>query len=453
MQTPEPEFRYDAVIFDVGGTLLGFYDRVPFQEFLVHAGLPATDEDARQFHRRLVSIIVAQRDAAQGLGADEAELYGWWHENFSRTWPDRPDLVEEMLHWLFAGRFDRLFADVLPALEALQAVGMPMGVLSNFGTQLRDLLRRFDLLRYFEFVVVSAEVGLAKPDSRIFQLAVDKCGRPANCLLYVGDHVGDDIQGAWGAGLAAVLIDRGDRRGDVLCPRIHSLLELERYVRLPVRPARAIILDMDGVVLDSMPTHLLTWQRALAPLGVELTADDLYPLEGMPTEPTAKMLTEKLSGQPCSDQEAQRLAKTKRELFRQIFRPALVPGMGPLLYDLWGRGYRLGLVTGSARSVLEKSLVPTGMVELFDAIVTGDQVAHGKPDPEPYRTAAAQLGMLPSECLVVENAPLGIQSARAAGMSCVALETTLPAERLFSAGADRVFPDSRALRGWLLSSA
>jgi beta-phosphoglucomutase len=453
MRTPKPEFRYDALIFDVGGTLLGFYDWVPFQEFLAHAGLSATDEDAHQFHRRLVSIIVAQRDAAQGLGADGAELNDWWRKNFARTWPDRPDLVEEMLRWLVVGRFDRLFTDVLPTLEALQTLGMPMGILSNFGTQLRDVLRRFDLLRYFEFVVVSAEVGLAKPDPRIFQLAVDKSGHPASRLLYVGDHIGDDIQGAWGAGLAAVLIDRGDRRGDALCPRIHSLLELESYVRLPVRPARAIILDMDGVVLDSMPSHLLTWRWALAPLGVELTADDLYPLEGLPTEPTAKMLTEKFFGQPCSDQEAQRLANTKRELFRQIFRPALVPGMGPLLYDLWGRGYRLGLVTGSARSVLEQSLRPTGVVGLFEAIVTGDQVAHGKPDAEPYRTAAAQLGMLPSQCLVVENAPLGIQSAKAAGMSCVALETTLPAQRLIAAGADRVFRDSRALRDWFALSA
>jgi beta-phosphoglucomutase len=453
MHRSDNEFRYDTVIFDVGGTLLGFHQRAPFQEFLAHVGLPATDDDACQLHRRLVSVIIAERDAAQGLGANETELYDWWRGNFAKTWPERPDLAEEMFRWLCAGRFDRLYGDVLPTLTALRVLEMPMGVLSNFGVQLRDVLRRFDLLRYFEFVVVSAEVGLAKPDRRIFELVAERAAHPADRLLYVGDHVGDDIEGARGAGLDAVLIDRSDRQTDALCPRIHSLLELESYIRAPTRPARAIIFDMDGVVLDSMPAHLRSWQQALAPLGIELTAGDLYPLEGVPTELTARMLTEKFFGQPCADAEAQSLADTKRDLFHQIFQPALVPGIGPLLYGLRGRGYRLGLVTGSARRVVEESLAPTGIADLFDAVVTGDQVSRGKPDPEPYRTAAERLGMLPAECLAVENAPLGIQSAKAAGMGCVALETTLPAERLSAAGADHVFLGSRSLEAWLLVDA
>ncbi len=451
MHIPKDESRYDAVVFDVGGTLLGFHEWSPFQEFLAHAGLPASDEDAHAFHRRLLSVIVAERDNAQGLGANEEELHGWWQTNFAKTWPQRPDLAEEMFRWLFAGRFDRLFADVRPALEALRNQGMPMGVLSNFGTHLDEVLQRFDLHRYFDFVVISAQVGLAKPDPRIFELVVEKAGHPAPRLLYVGDHIGDDIEGARGAGLDAVLIDRGDRQARALCPRIHSLLDLLDYVRPPTRPAPAIIFDMDGVVLDSMPTHVQTWQQALAPLGIELAADDLYPLEGVPTELTAQKLTEKFLGRPCSAEEAQRLAGAKRAYFRQIFEPKLVPGIGPLLHDLHGRGYRLGLVTGSARSVVDESLAPTGVAALFDAVVTGDQVARGKPDPEPYRIAAERLGLPPAECLAVENAPLGIRSAKGAGMGCVALETTLSAEQLTAAGADRVFEQARSLRAWILA--
>jgi beta-phosphoglucomutase len=453
MPPSKDALRYDTVVFDVGGTLLGFHDRAAFQAFLAHAGLPATDEDARRFHRRLISVIVGERDAAQGLGATETELNDWWRGNFARTWPDRPDLAEEMSRWLVAGRFDQLYDDVLPVLDALQAVGMPMGVLSNFGTHLWNTLRRFNLLPYFDFVVVSAEVGLAKPDPRIFELVVEKAGQPAGRLLYVGDHFGDDIEGARGAGLDAVLIDRGDHHGDDLCPRIRSLEDLVAYVRYPTRPARAVVVDMDGVVLDSMPMHLQSWQLALAPLGIKLTAGDLYPLEGVPTERTAKLLTEKLLGQPCSDADAQRLADTKRGLFRQMFRPALVPGMGPLLHDLHGRGYRLGMVTGSARRVVDESLAPTGVAGLFDAIVAGDQVRHGKPDPEPYRTAAERLHVPAAECLAVENAPLGIRSANAAGMGCVALETTLDAGRLRAVGADDVFANAGALRAWLLAPA
>jgi beta-phosphoglucomutase len=444
------QFRYDMVIFDVGGTLLALHEQAPFQEYLAQAGLPATEEDARRLHHRLISVILAERDGAQGLGADERELNAWWHGIFQKTWPQRPDLADDMFRWQREGRFDRLFADALPALASLQRLGMPMAILSNWATHLRDTLRRFDLLETFQFVIVSSEVGLAKPDRRIFDLAADRAGRPHQRLLYVGDHLGDDIEGARGAGLDAVLVDRRDRQPEALCPRIGSLEELATYVHPPAGPARAIIFDMDGVVLASPPMHLATWQQTLAPLGIELTAGDLFPLEGTPTERTAQRLTERFLGRACSDQEARRLAARKRALFREKFNPSLVPGVGPLLHDLRGRGYRLGLVTGSARSVVDESLAPTGVAALYDAIVAGDQVSRGKPDPEPYRTAAEQLGVPPSECLVIENAPLGIRSARAAGMDCVALQTTLDAGQLSAAGAGRVFAEARALRKWLL---
>jgi beta-phosphoglucomutase len=443
-------FRYDRVIFDVGGTLSGFHQTAPFQDFLAHAGLPAFDEDAQRFQRRLSANIIAQRDHAQGKGANAAELDDWWRTVFARTWPNRDDLVEEMLRWQHAGRFDCPFDDVVPALEALKAMGMPMAVLSNFPAYLHDLLKRFDLTRFFDFVIVSAEVGMAKPDPRIFDLVAQKANGPRQRLLYVGDHVGDDIEGAQAAGLDAVLIDRRNRQPEAPCPRISSLRELEVYVQSPTRPARAIVFDMDGVVLDSPPTHLLTWQRTLAPLGIELTAADHHILEGLPTEITAQRLTERFLGEACSDQEARRLANIKRALFCETFKPTLVPGIVPLLHDLRGRGYRLGLVTGSARSVVDESLAPTGAAEFFEVIITGDEVTQGKPHPEPYRSAAARLGVPPSECLAVENAPLGIRSAKAAGLGCVALETTLPTEQLSL--ADQVFPNVQSMRAWLLDS-
>ena len=97
MPTTNTDFRYDRVIFDVGGTLTGFHQSAPFQEFLAHAGLPALDEDAHRFHRELIANILAERDHAQGKGADAAELENWWHTVFAKPWPDRDDLVEEML--------------------------------------------------------------------------------------------------------------------------------------------------------------------------------------------------------------------------------------------------------------------------------------------------------------------------------------------------------------------
>lgn len=452
MQASTPALRYDTVVFDVGGTLLGFHDPSPFRDFLSEAGLPDSDADAQAFHRRLISIIVEQRDAAGGLGVEDDELRNWWHGIFHHAWPDRPDLGDRMVEWLFAGRFDRLYDDAIPALDALKQLKLQLGVLSNFGTHLRTVLERFDLLPYFDFVVVSAEERLAKPDPRIFSRVVAQAGRPADRILYVGDHVGDDVEGARGAQVDAVLIDRANHHSDTQAARIDTLLDLVPYVHPPDAPAPAIVLDMDGVILDSMPDHLITWQETLAPLGIELSAEHLYPLEGVPTEPTAQRLTEQFLGRAVSAEEARRLAAEKRERFRARFAPRLVEGMAPLMHDLHGRGYRLALVTGSARSVVDESLVPAGVADLLEVMVAGDEVERGKPDPEPYSTAARRLGLDPNRCLAVENAPLGIESARAAGMECVALETTLPAPRLLAAGAAKVFADATGLRAWLIDA-
>jgi beta-phosphoglucomutase len=451
MHAPNSEFRYDYVIFDVGSTLIGFSNPAPFQDFLAETGLPSTEEDAHRFHRRFLAVTAGERDKAQGLGADEAALDAWWHAAFQATWPNRPDLAEEMFGWLRAGRLDNLFSDSVPALKALQELGMPMGVVSNFAARLEDGLRRLGLRDFFDFVVTSSLVGMAKPDPGIFDLAVAKTDRPRQRLLYVGDHLGDDVEGARSAGLDAVLIDRRDQRPEAHCPRIESLLDLAPYVQAPCQPAPAIIFDMDGVVLDSIPAHVLSWQAAMKPLGVELTAEDLCPLEGVSYAVAAQRLTEQLFGRAFSSDEGRRLAGSAETVFHQIFQPAFIPGVVPLLHDLHGRGYHLALATGSAQSLVDASLVSTGIADLFETIVTGDQVPQGKHGPEPYQAAASRLGFPPSECLVVENAPIGIQSAKAAGMTCLALETSLPGQLLSSAGADRVFPDIRALRSWLLS--
>jgi HAD superfamily hydrolase (TIGR01549 family)/HAD superfamily hydrolase (TIGR01509 family) len=385
------------------------------------------------------------------LGADQAALDAWWRGVFAETWPDRPELQEEMFRWLRTRRLDSLFADSVPALKSLQEIGMPMGIVSNFTSDLEDRLRHLGLRGFFSFVITSSLVGIAKPDPRIFELAVTQTGHPRHRLLYVGDHLGDDIEGARAAGLDAVMIDRRDGRVDAPCPCIGSLLDLAPYVQKPSRPARAIILDMDGVVLDSIPAHVLSWQAALRPLGIKITAEDLCPLEGVSYLAAAQRLTERLLGEACSISEARRLANSAETVFHQVFQPDFIPGVVPLLHDLRGRGYHLALATASTQSLVDASLVSTGIADLFEVIVTGDQMSQGKCGPEPYQAVARRLCLPPSQCLVVENAPLGVLSAKAAGMTCLALETTLPRQLLSAAGADRVFPDITALRTWLLS--
>jgi len=443
------ELRYDAVLFDVGGTLIGFVDAEPFREFLEGVGLPAGTEDGQRLHERFLSVIRAERDRAQGVGASEASLEAFWRSVFSLVWPDVPEVAAAMYQGFRMNRFDRLLEDVRPALAGLRAVGIRLGVISNFTGGLETLLSHLGVLDCFEFIIASAEVGLAKPDPRIFDLAVHRLGLPRRRLLYVGDHFGDDIEGARSAGLDAVLVDHGFRAKEQLCPRISGLLDLMRYVRRPERPAPALLFDFDGVVLDSFSAHFQAWQETLAPLGIAMAVDDLALKEGMPTEPMARLLVETALGRESSHPEVKRLATTKRALYLQILRPRPIPGILQLLHDVWGRGYRMGLVTGGIRSNVQSVLAQFGITDLFDVVVTAEDTLRGKPDPEPYRQAAFLLGLPASDCLVVENAPMGIESALGAGMDCVALETTLPREKL--PGAERTFPSVADLSDWLLS--
>ena len=103
---------------------------------------------------------------------------------------------------------------------------------------------------------------------------------------------------------------------------------------------------------------------------------------------------------------------------------------------------KVALVTACALKNMQHCLNPEEQAH-FDFIITGDEVPRAKPFPDPYLMAARQLGLRPEECVVVENAPLGIEAARNAGMRCVAIETTLGKEYLKS--ADHVLPNVAAL--------
>jgi len=102
------------------------------------------------------------------------------------------------------------------------------------------------------------------------------------------------------------------------------------------------------------------------------------------------------------------------------------------LFCLKKNGHILGLVTGTPSQEL-KRILPRRVLRIFDGIISGDHVKKGKPHPEPYLKAAKTLGVYPKACLVVENAPYGIESAKRAGMFCIAITTSLPKEYLAKA--------------------
>jgi beta-phosphoglucomutase len=143
---------------------------------------------------------------------------------------------------------------------------------------------------------------------------------------------------------------------------------------------------------------------------------------------------------PEADQAA--FIEEKRAYYRSIVQVRQYPGAFETIEELRDRGYRVALVTACATKNMQHSLNSEQQGH-FDFIITGDEVSRAKPFPDPYLTAARQLGLRPEECLVVENAPLGIEAARNARMYCVAIETTLGKEYL--ATADCILQNVRDL--------
>ncbi len=213
-----------------------------------------------------------------------------------------------------------------------------------------------------------------------------------------------------------------------------------------MRPS-ALLLDMDGVVVDSMALHAAAWKQVLGEHGLVLDDIDIFRREGMSGRQSVEDIFIE-HGVPFPGDTAYNLLEEKKHTLFERNHVSLYP----LVTDMiaWARDERIltALVTGSPRRSVEH-VVPAGVLSLFDAVITAGDVTRGKPDPEPYLKGMRALGVSAVGALAVENAPMGIRSAKSAGVVCFALETTLPAR--FLTGADRIFRDHAALFGCLQS--
>lgn len=216
----------------------------------------------------------------------------------------------------------------------------------------------------------------------------------------------------------------------------------EKHTGGTVGVPSAVLFDMDGVLYDSMPNHAKAWSEAVTRFGLTMSPQEAYLHEGRTGSGTINILTRRSFGRDATEEELTRIYEEKSRIFNSLPLACPMPGAQRLLQQLRAMGKTIVLVTGSAQhSLLERLerdfpgiFVPERMVTAFD-------VVYGKPHPEPYLMGLKRAGVPACNAVVVENAPLGVEAAHAAGIFTFAINTgPLPDEVLWQAGADCVVP-------------
>lgn len=178
---------------------------------------------------------------------------------------------------------------------------------------------------------------------------------------------------------------------------------------------RGLVFDCDGTIADTMPLHYEAWVAALQEHRVEFSEAMFYELAGVPTARIIEILNER-HGHAMPVQET---ADHKENLYQQLI-PRVVP-IEPVvvLVKQYAGRLPMAVATGATQAIVRKTLGSLGLIEFFQAIVTADDVKHGKPAPDIFLESARRLGVPPASCYAFEDADLGLQAARAAGMVAV----------------------------------
>jgi len=194
------------------------------------------------------------------------------------------------------------------------------------------------------------------------------------------------------------------------------------------RPIAGVIFDLDGVLIDSAEAHFQSWQKLAAAFGTTVTRDAFKQTFG---RPNADILP-RLFGNHLSPDEVREMGEQKERLYREIAGDHIKPIAGAV--ELVTACHDAGLICGVGSSGhplnIELALKTLGIADRIQAVVSGHDVQKGKPDPEVFLKVADRIGLEPHQCVVIEDAPVGIDAALAAGMIAVAVATEHPPEQL-----------------------
>ena len=217
---------------------------------------------------------------------------------------------------------------------------------------------------------------------------------------------------------------------------------------------KAVLFDMDGVIYDSMPHHADAWVTSMNDYRLHITRTDAYRYEGMRGVETIQQLARQQWQRELTDEEAQVMYAHKSACFAALGPAAKMAGVEHLMQYLKATGRTICVVTGSGQHTLLDHLEQDfpGLLHK-ELMVTAFDVQHGKPAPDPYLMGLNKAGVEASEAVVVENAPLGVRAAKAAGIFTIAVNTgPLPDALLRDEGADIVVKTMAEAEQWFVKN-
>ena len=178
---------------------------------------------------------------------------------------------------------------------------------------------------------------------------------------------------------------------------------------------KAVIFDMDGLLLDTERLALRAWMEGAVELGATLSEETVLQTVGVDWAHTRKIVAGALPG---GEAQMDALRVRVQEIYHELMQTDLVvkPGAPELLAALKDAGVPIGLATSTARTSAEWRLNKAGLLEYFDGVACGDEIAHGKPSPDIFLLSAERIGADPTGCVVLEDSPAGLKGAKDAGM-------------------------------------
>jgi len=443
-----------AVFFDMGGTIdTHFHDQTvglavteELRSLLARAGLDfathTTEELYKQIRAGLTRYRVWREETLFELPPERI-----WREFVLAEFhvaPHQLNAVAEELALTIDTRFmqRQMRPEIPEVLDALQASGYKLGVISNIQSrgQVPGDLRRYNLMQYFDPIVMSSVYGRRKPDPSIFHHAAALAQTPTSACVYVGDRISRDIEGARRAGYGLAVQIRHDYkegddpeepRPDAVIDDMRELLDILDQARRrpsvspPQRQIKGILFDASDI-LYFRPRKGQWLNPFLAKLGLDPRRLDAAQKQALEIRAFQKELdTEeyyiellKLYGVQGDDN----LAAGKNVLEQESEDVETFDGVKETLIGLKGRGFRLGIVTDTVLPTYKKLhfFEQAGFGHVWDAIISSRDVGIRKPQPGIYQAALRQLGLTSAEAVFVGHHPAEIQGAANVGLITIA---------------------------------